>query len=79
MAVASMDALSAPAKTFDTSGKSGALVHHHAICKMPMALPDGHFGAIADKKSLPAIEVAPARARRMIACASPSRARLPCG
>jgi hypothetical protein len=33
------------------------------------------FGTIADKKSIPTIEVAPARARRMIASASPSRAR----
>src|SRR5947207_2359761 len=41
-----------------------------------MALPDnGLFGAIAGKKSLPTIEVVPARARRMIACALPNRAR----
>src|ERR1700681_1386725 len=57
-----MEALSDPAKTFDTSGKSAALIHHHAICKMPMALPDnGLFGAIAGKNSLPTIEVAPVR------------------
>src|ERR1700682_2537636 len=37
-------------KHFDTSGKSGALFHHRAICKTPMALPDnGLFGAIAGK------------------------------
>jgi hypothetical protein len=48
-----MDALSDPAKTFDTSGKSPALFHHHAICKTPMALPgNGLFGAIAGKKIL---------------------------
>ncbi len=47
-----MDALSEPAKMFDTSGKSAALLHHHAICKLPMALPDnGRFGAIAGQKS----------------------------
>jgi hypothetical protein len=57
-----MEALSDPAKTFDTSGKSAALIHHHAICKTPMALPDnGLFGAIAGKNSLPTIEVAPVR------------------
>jgi hypothetical protein len=57
-----MDALGDPAKTFDTSGKSAALIHHHAICKTPKALSDnGRFGAIAGKKSLPTIEVAPAR------------------
>jgi hypothetical protein len=51
-----------PRKHFDTSGKSAALFHHRAICKTPMALPDnGLFGAIAGKKSLPTIEVAPAR------------------
>jgi hypothetical protein len=45
-----MDALSDPAKHFDTSGKSGAPFHHRAICKTPMALPDnGLFGAIAGK------------------------------
>src|SRR5713226_10476051 len=47
-----MDALSEPAKMFYTSGKSAALLHHHAICKLPMALPDnGRFGAIAGQKS----------------------------
>jgi hypothetical protein len=51
-----------PRKHFDTSGKSAALFHHHAISKTPMALPNnGLFGAIAGKKSLPTIEVAPAR------------------
>jgi hypothetical protein len=41
-----------------------------------MALPsNGLLGAIAGKKSLPTIEVAPARARRMIACALPNRGR----
>src|ERR1700687_726874 len=70
-----MDALSDPAKTFDTSGKSAALIHHHAICKTPMALPSNRlFGAIAGKRSLPTIEVAPARARRMIVCALPNHA-----
>jgi hypothetical protein len=45
-----MEALRDPAKTFDTSGKSAALIHHHAICKTPMALPDnGLFGAIAGR------------------------------
>jgi hypothetical protein len=44
--VAGTDALSDPAKTFDTSGKSPALFHHHAICKTPMALPgNGLSGA----------------------------------
>ena len=39
-----------PRKHFDTSGKSAALFHHHAICKTPMALPNnGLFGAIAGK------------------------------
>jgi hypothetical protein len=39
----------------------------------PMALPgNGRLGAIAGKKSLPIIEVAPAHARRMIAGASPN-------
>jgi hypothetical protein len=27
-------------KHFDTSGKSPALFHHHAICRTPMVLPD---------------------------------------
>jgi hypothetical protein len=50
MVVAGMDALSTLRKHFDTSGKSGALFHHRAICKTPMALPDnGLFGAIAGK------------------------------
>jgi hypothetical protein len=46
-----MDVLSeSRRKHFDTSGKSGALFHHRAICKTPMALPDnGLFGAIAGK------------------------------
>jgi hypothetical protein len=45
-----MDALSDPAKHFDTSGKSGALFHHRAICKTPIALPNSErFGAIAGK------------------------------
>src|SRR6266478_366564 len=60
MVVAGMDALSTLRKHFDTSGKSAALFHHRAICKTPMALPDnGLFGAIAGKKSLPTIAVAP--------------------
>jgi hypothetical protein len=43
-----MDALSDPAKHFDTSGKSLAPFHPHAICRMPMVLPDnGLFDAIA--------------------------------
>src|SRR3984893_14798028 len=47
-----MDALSDPAKTFDTSGKSAALFHYHAICKTPMDLPNnGRFGAIAGETS----------------------------
>jgi hypothetical protein len=75
---AGMDALSDPAKTFDTSGKSPVPIHHPAILKSPMALPDGLFGAIAGKKFLRTIEVALARARRMIARALPNRARLPC-
>src|SRR5882724_13019643 len=63
MVVAGMDALSTLRKHFDTSGKSAALFHHRAICKTLMALPDnGLFGAIAGKKSLPPIKVAPALA-----------------
>jgi hypothetical protein len=51
-----------PTKTFDTSGKSATLFHHHAICKTPMTLPDnGRFGAIAGKTSFQKIEVAPVR------------------
>jgi len=34
-----MDALGDAAKTFDTSGKSAALVHHRPIRKTSMALP----------------------------------------
>src|SRR5713226_955353 len=69
MAVAGMDALSDPAKTFDTSGKSPALFKHRAICKTPMALPDnGLFGAIAGQKSLPTIRSCTGSPRRMIAC-----------
>src|SRR5207248_3200988 len=50
-----------PAKTFDTSGKSPALVHHHAIRKTLMAPPDnGRFGAIAGK-TLPTTESQHAR------------------
>jgi len=46
---------------------------HPAILMTPMALPgNGRLGAIAGKKSLPIIEVAPAHARRMIAGASPN-------
>jgi hypothetical protein len=37
-------------KHFDTSGKSGAQIHHRAICKAPMALlSNGLLGAIAGK------------------------------
>jgi predicted TIM-barrel fold metal-dependent hydrolase len=43
-----------------------------------MALPNGLFGAMAGKTSLPTIEAAPARARRTIACALPNRARFRC-
>jgi hypothetical protein len=51
-----------PTKTFDTSGKSATLFHHHAICETPMTLPDnGRFGAIAGKTSFQKIEVAPVR------------------
>jgi hypothetical protein len=80
MVVAGMDALSESLqKHFDTSGKSGALFHHRVICKTPMALPDNvFFGAIAGKKSLPTIEVAPARHSEGPPRALPSRARLPC-
>src|SRR5712671_8195813 len=61
-----------PRKHFGTSGKSAALFHHRTICKTPMALSDnGFFGAIAGKKSLPTIEVAPARHSE----GSPSRCR----
>jgi hypothetical protein len=42
---------------------------------MAPLLSNGLFGAIADKKSLPTIEVAPVRARRMIASALPNRER----
>jgi hypothetical protein len=46
--VASPNALSDPSKTFDTSGKSPALVHPHAIRQMPMARRDnGRFGAMS--------------------------------
>jgi hypothetical protein len=38
MVVAGMDALSYPAKHFDTSGKSAAQFHHRAICKTPSPL-----------------------------------------
>src|SRR5713101_4225499 len=62
MVVAGMDALSALRKHFDTSGKSAALFHHRTICKSPFDPADlGAIGAIAGKKSLPTIEVAPAR------------------
>jgi hypothetical protein len=62
MVVAGMDAERILRKHFDTSGKSAAQFHHRTICKTPMALSDnGFFGAIAGKKSLPTIEVAPAR------------------
>jgi hypothetical protein len=64
-----------PRKHFDTSGKSAALFHRRAICKTPMALPDnGLFGVIAGKKSLPAIEVAPARHSEGSPAALPNRA-----
>jgi len=54
-------------KHFDTSGKSAALFHHRVIRKLPKALPNnGRFGAIAGKKSLPTIEVAPATPRFVI-------------
>jgi hypothetical protein len=40
-----------PRKHFDTSGKSGALIHRRAICKTSMALlGDGLYGTIAGKK-----------------------------
>src|ERR1700737_4167775 len=52
-------------KHFDTSGKSPAQFYHHAICKMPMVLPDnGLFGAIAGKIRPTGEVAAPARARR---------------
>ena len=61
-----MDALSDPAKTFDTSGKSAALFHHHAICKTPMALPNnGRVSAIAGKTSFQKLKLH--RPQRMIA------------
>src|ERR1700687_5458819 len=57
MVVAGMGALSDPAKTFDTSGKSAARFHHRAICKTPMALPkNGRFGAIAVKNPYPQLK-----------------------
>src|SRR6266481_6219489 len=60
-------------------GKSAALFHHRAICKTPMALSDnGFLGAIAGKKSLPTIEVAPARHSEGSPLALPSRARFRC-
>jgi hypothetical protein len=47
-----------PRKHFDTSGKSAALLHHHAICKTPMDLPDnGLFGAIAGKNPYPQLKL----------------------
>jgi hypothetical protein len=49
-------------KHFDTSGKSPAQLHHHAIRKMPIALPGSRrFGAMTGQKSRQ-IEVATARA-----------------
>src|SRR6266571_919509 len=80
MVVAGMDALSESCENiFDTSGKSAALFYPRATCKTPMALPDnGLFGAIAGKKSLPTIEVAPARHSEGSPLALPSRARSPC-
>ena len=78
MVAAGIDALSESCeKHFDTSGKSAALFHHRAICKTPMALPDGLFDAIAiaGKKPLSTIEVAPARHSEGSPLALPSRAR----
>jgi hypothetical protein len=47
-----------PRKYFDTSGKSAALFHHHAICKTPMAVPyKGLFGAIAGKNPYPQLKL----------------------
>jgi hypothetical protein len=38
-------------KHFDTSGKSPAQWHHHAICRSPIALPNnGRFGAMAGRR-----------------------------
>jgi hypothetical protein len=52
--------LGAMPTTFDSSGKSPALLHRRAIRKRPMAQPNnGLFGAIS--KTRPTIEVAPAR------------------
>src|SRR5580698_11279413 len=47
-----MDALTDPARHFDTSGKSAALLHDHPICKNCHGLPHGrHIGLITGQKS----------------------------
>ena len=66
-----MDA-SACEKHFDTSGKSGALFHHRAICKTAHDAAQRALGAITGQKFRPL-----KLHRRMIACALPYRARLP--
>ena len=61
MVVAGMDALSESCENILTRR---ANQRHYSIiaCKTPMALPEnGLFGAIAGKKSLPTIEVAPVK------------------
>src|SRR5882762_10480583 len=78
-------------KHFDTSGKSAALLHHRAICKTPMALPDtwpcpttGSLARLQAKNPYPQLklhrlaEVASARHSEGSPLALPSRARLPC-
>jgi hypothetical protein len=61
-------------KQFDTSGKSAALIYHHAICRTPAPPDSGRFRVVADKKSLTENEVASTHARRAIAGALPNRA-----
>lgn len=64
--LAGMDVFGYPEKTFDTSGKSGAGIHGPAICQMPMARATVGAWMRLLAKSLPANELAPARARRML-------------
>lgn len=62
-----------PRKHFDTSGKSGSLIHHRATGKTPVAqLGNGLLGAIAGKKFLKQLKLY-GLARRMIAGALPNR------
>jgi hypothetical protein len=75
-----MDALSEPRENNLTRRANQR--HYFIITpfvKTPMALPNnGRFGAMAGKKSLPTIEVAPARHSEGSPLASPNRARFRC-